>query len=137
AATREGPAVPRGSETVLVVEDEPQVLRVASRTLTELGYRVLEAQNGLEALRIADERGEEIDLLLTDLVMPQMGGKDLAIRLIGRHLRLKVLYVSGYTGQAVVRHDHLDASATFLAKPYVPATLARKVREVLDSPREV
>jgi CheY-like chemotaxis protein len=92
------------------------------------------AQDGLEGLRRCEERGGRIDLLLTDIVMPRMGGKHLAGLLQERYPHIKVLYTSGYTGHAVVLHDLLPPEAAFLAKPYVPADLVRKVRLVLDAP---
>jgi two-component system cell cycle sensor histidine kinase/response regulator CckA len=123
-----------GTETVLIVEDEAQVLEAAIRSLGQMGYTVVPAQDGLEGLRLCEERGGRIDLLLTDIVMPRMGGKHLARLLQERFPRIKVLYTSGYTGHAVVLHDLLPRDAAFLAKPYVPAELVRKVREVLDAP---
>jgi PAS domain S-box-containing protein len=123
-----------GTETVLIVEDEAQVLEAAIRSLSQLGYTVVPAQDGLEGLRRCEERGGRIDLLLTDIVMPRMGGEHLASLLHERFPHIKVLYTSGYTGHAVVLHDLLPPDAAFLAKPYVPADLARKVRQVLDAP---
>ena len=123
-----------GTETVLIVEDEAQVLEAAIRSLGQLGYTVVPAQNGLEGLRLCEERGGRVDLLLTDIVMPRMGGKHLARLVQERFPHIKVLYTSGYTGHAVVLHELLPPEAAFLAKPYVPADLVRKVREVLDAP---
>jgi PAS domain S-box-containing protein len=125
-----------GTETVLIVEDEAQVLEAAIRSLAHMGYTVVPAQDGLEGLRLCEERGGRIDLLLTDIVMPRMGGKHLARLLQERFPHIKVLYTSGYTGHAVVLHDLLPPDAAFLAKPYVPADLVRKVREVLDAPAQ-
>jgi len=131
---REEPeCLPRGSETVLLVEDEREVRLLAHRLLGQQGYRVLEAPNGEEALHVAQEHaGEEIHLLLTDVVMPQMGGKELADQLKILRPNIKVLYVSGYTDNAIVHHGVLDPGTHFLQKPFSQETLSHKVREVLD-----
>jgi PAS domain S-box-containing protein len=125
--------LPKGNETVLLVEDEPLVRGLAVRILREQGYKVLEASNGNEALRIAQgNAGKGIHLLLTDVVMPQMGGKELADRLKALRPGIKVLFTSGYTDNAVVQHGLLDPDIAFLEKPLSPSALARKVRELLD-----
>ena len=125
--------LPLGTETVFLVEDEPLVRSMASLVLRERGYTVVESTNGVEALRVAKERGEEeIHLLLTDVVMPQMGGSELAERLRTQHPETRVLFTSGYTDEAVVRPDPLQNGADFIKKPFTPAALALKVREVLD-----
>jgi PAS domain S-box-containing protein len=125
--------LPGGTETVLLVEDEPSVRDIAARILREQGYRVLEAATGEEAVRFAKEKGDEqIRLLVTDLVMPEMGGRELADRLMAVYSDIKVLFFSGYTDEAVVRHGMLDTGAAFLQKPFSPAALTRKVRELLD-----
>lgn len=127
--------LPRGRETVLLVEDEPGVRGLTGRVLSRQGYRVLEASNGEEALRVAREHaGEPIDLLVTDVVMPLMGGKTLAERLKAMHPGIRVLYMSGYTDNVVVHHGILDRGVAFLQKPFGPEALARKVREMLDAP---
>jgi PAS domain S-box-containing protein len=124
---------PRGSETVLLVEDEQEVRLLAHRLLSQQGYRVLEATNGVEALHVAQEHGgEKIHLLLTDVVMPQMGGKELADQLKIFRPDVKVLYTSGYTDDAIVHHGVLEPGTHFLQKPFSPKTLSHKVREVLD-----
>jgi two-component system, cell cycle sensor histidine kinase and response regulator CckA len=125
--------LPRGSETVLLVEDEQEVRLLAHRLLSQQGYRVLEATNGKEALYVAQEQGgEEIHLLLTDVVMPQMGGKELADQLKIFRPDVKVLYTSGYTDDAIVHHGVLEPGTHFLQKPFSLKTLSHKVREVLD-----
>ena len=129
----EADSSPGGSETVLLVEDEPSVRDLANRLLKQQGYRVLEAANGEEALRLVQENtGEKIHLLLTDVVLPQMGGKELADQLRIFRPDIKVLYTSGYTDYAIVHHGVLDSGTHFLQKPFSLKTLSQKVREVLD-----
>ena len=124
---------PRGGETVLLVEDDPSVRDLALRLLRQQGYTVLEAANGVEALHVAQEHGgEKIHLLLTDVVMPQMGGKELADQLKIFRPDVKVLYTSGYTDDAIVHHGVLEPGTHFLQKPFSLKTLSHKVREVLD-----
>jgi PAS domain S-box-containing protein len=122
----------RGSETVLVVEDESAVRRLIDEALRKYGYRVLEAAHGEEAVRIAQDRTTRIRLVITDVVMPGMSGRELASRLSEHQPDLRVLYMSGYTDDAVVRHGLVDASMFFLQKPFTPGSLVRKVRETLD-----
>jgi PAS domain S-box-containing protein len=124
--------LPGGTETVLVVEDESIVLTLCVRILERLGYKVLQARNGTEAIAEAKGYGGRIDLLLTDVVMPGMNGADLAAQLVLHHAEMKVLFTSGYTDDAIVRHGVLDEGVSFIGKPYTPSTLARKVREVID-----
>ncbi|MBM4319695.1 MAG: response regulator, partial [Deltaproteobacteria bacterium] len=125
-------AMPTGSETVLVVEDEDAVRRLAERILRSAGYEVLSAASGGDALVLCEKHGGGVDLLLTDVVMPQMSGRELAERLSKLCPRLKVLYMSGYTDNAIVHHGVLDPGTRFLGKPFAAAELTRKVREVLD-----
>jgi signal transduction histidine kinase/ActR/RegA family two-component response regulator len=120
-----------GNETVLLVEDEVALRQLAVRVLRQLGYTVLEATDGADALRVAGEYSGAIDLLLTDVVMPQLGGAALAERLRETHPRLKVLFMSGYTDHTIIRHSLLEPGVTFLQKPFAPELLARKVREAL------
>jgi CheY-like chemotaxis protein len=126
--------LPRGTETILLVEDE-QMVRSLTRHILELcGYTVLEAQNGVEASAIFEKGERRIDLLVTDVVMPLMGGRELAERLAQTHPQLRVLFTSGYTDDAVVRHGVIEAGTNFVQKPFTPNVLARKIREVLDAP---
>jgi len=122
----------RGNETVLLVEDDESVREVALMSLEMHGFTVITAQDGKEAMRLAGNYPERIDLLLTDLVMPHVSGAELARSLSARFPHMKVLFMSGYTNDAVVRHGLLDASVSFIQKPYTLQGLASKVREVLD-----
>jgi two-component system cell cycle sensor histidine kinase/response regulator CckA len=121
-----------GFETILLVEDEPAVRALAAQVLRGRGYTVLEAINGEEALRLVKGLEPEIVLLVTDVIMPQMNGKELADRLQAIHPALKILYASGYTENTIVHHGVLDPGVAFLSKPFTPTGLAHKVREVLD-----
>jgi PAS domain S-box-containing protein len=127
-------ALPRGTETVLVAEDERSIRRLIRELLTALGYQVLEAADGNEALRVSREYDKPIHLLLTDSVMPFMSGRDLARQLAETRPEIRILYMSGYTAPALAANGHGVAAADFLEKPFTPSTLARKVREVLDRP---
>ena len=121
-----------GSETVLIVEDDDRVRNLARKILERYGYSVLEAQNGEDALRVSEAHDGSIDLLITDVVMPKMGGKEVAERLQPLYPQIKVIYMSGYTDNAIVHHGVLAPGLNFLEKPFAPEGLARKVREVLD-----
>ncbi|MDQ6651471.1 MAG: PAS domain S-box protein [Acidobacteriota bacterium] len=127
------PLLPKGTETVLLVEDEEQVRKIVQAILEGQGYDVLAAANGEEALEIAAQHDSEIHLMITDVVMPQMSGPELADRLATIRPHSRVLYMSGYTDDAIVRHGLLDAKLNFIHKPFDAATAARKVRDVLDS----
>jgi PAS domain S-box-containing protein len=123
----------RGTETVLVVEDEEGVRSLTCRVLQTYGYEVLEAENGGEALLIAEQHPAPIHLLLTDVVLPRMSGQKLAERLARTQSGLRVLYMSGYTHGAIVNHGALDPGTAFIQKPFTPEALAHKLRTVLDS----
>jgi len=127
------PAV--GSETILLTEDEPLVRTLARKVLELARYRVLVAASGAEALALAERHEGPIHLLLTDVVMPEMSGRELAHRLASLRPDARVLYMSGYADEAIAQHGVLDPGTAFLQKPFTPDGLARKVREVLDQPR--
>jgi two-component system, cell cycle sensor histidine kinase and response regulator CckA len=123
----------RGRETVLLAEDEEIVRKLTQEILETYGYQVLEAANASTALSICEHHKKPIHLLITDVVMPEMSGRELADRLHGLRPEMKVLYMSGYTDNAIVHHGILDPDISFLQKPFTPDALARKVREVLES----
>jgi CheY-like chemotaxis protein len=128
-------AVVFGHETILLVEDEPELRAIVSRSLLAHGYQVLEAENGEHALQVAESHPGVIDLLLTDIVMPRLGGQELAKRLLAVRPRLPVLFMSGYVQDWPAR-DGLTGEWAFLAKPFYPAALVARVREVLDQRRD-
>ena len=123
----------KGSETVLLVEDEAGVRGLAKMALETQGYRVLTAANGNEAERVFANHGDEVQVVVTDVVMPEMSGRELVERLRRLRSSVRVLYMSGYTDDAVVRHGVVEAVEAFLQKPFSPLALARKVRDVLDT----
>jgi nitrogen-specific signal transduction histidine kinase/FixJ family two-component response regulator len=123
----------QGSETILLVEDEEAVRSLAREVLECRGYHVLEAKGAIEALQVGEQHKERIHLLLTDVVMPQMSGRELAEHLAPLRPETKVLYMSGYADNAVVHHGLLDPGTALLQKPFTADALARKLREVLDS----
>ena len=124
--------MPRGSETLMLAEDEDGVRALTRRVLQACGYTLLEARDGAEAVRIAEQHQGRIDLLITDVVMPRMGGREVAERLMALQPGIRVLFLSGYTNDAVVRHGILEAEVAFLQKPFSATALAAKVRKVLD-----
>jgi two-component system cell cycle sensor histidine kinase/response regulator CckA len=125
----------RGNETLLLVEDEEMVRQLVGRVLRESGYDVYEASSGEDALRLSDDISEEIDLLVTDVVMPGMSGRVLAEQLSRRRPRTRVLFMSGYTEEAIVDHGVVDGEADFISKPFTPQELAQKIRNLLDAER--
>jgi CheY-like chemotaxis protein len=130
-APAESLVAPRGHETVLLAEDEPGVRPIIRTSLTSVGYNVLESENVDEAVQICRESEGQIHLLLTDVIMPKMSGRQLADLIVAMRPGMKVLYMSGFTDDLVVRHGVLEVSMAFLQKPFAPLTLAKKVREVL------
>lgn len=129
-----GEVVLTGSETVLLVDDEETLLRLGARILTGSGYKVLTAASGRLALELMEKRGEPVDLLVTDVVMHGMSGRELAKELAARKLVGRTLYVSGYTDEAIAKHGVLEPGLAFLYKPFAPEVLLRKMREVLGGP---
>ena len=127
----------RGTEIILVVEDEPAVRALVRDTLRSRGYRVLEANDGMEALLLVSQYRDAIDLLLTDIVMPQMGGRELAEHLRGQSPDLKVMFMSGYTDDEILKHGVVAARVEFLQKPFTPHALANRIRKVLDQPHGI
>jgi PAS domain S-box-containing protein len=124
-----------GHETILLVEDEEDVRALAREVLERQGYTVLEAGDGVQALGVAETEGDHIDMVLTDVVMPRMSGRELVDRVRATRPATRVLYMSGYTEDAILRHGVHDESTLLLSKPFPPAELIRKVREVLDKSR--
>jgi CheY-like chemotaxis protein len=126
------PKTVAGTETVLVVEDEGQVRKLMGEVLRRAGYHVLEAQDGVEALQVSEKYAGTVQLLLTDVIMPRMNGRELAERLQRTRPVMRVLYVSGYTENTRLQKGVIEGSIAFLPKPITPHTLLRKVRDVLD-----
>jgi two-component system cell cycle sensor histidine kinase/response regulator CckA len=127
--------MPRGDETVLLVEDEPEVRDLAREILEGSGYTVLQACDAQEALLMAERHSGPIDLLLTDVIMPKQSGRALVERLGPLRPEMQVLYMSGYTNEAIVRHGVLDPDTLFIQKPFTPLGLGQKVRAALDRDR--
>ena len=124
--------IARGNETILLVEDEPAILHMAKAILTKLGYSVIFAITPGEALRLAHEHNNKIDLLMTDVVMPEMNGLDLAEKLLSIYPDIKYLFMSGYTANVISSHGILDKTMSFIQKPFSSKDLAEKLREVLE-----
>jgi CheY-like chemotaxis protein len=125
------PSMPTGTETILLVEDEDGVRELLEEILAGQGYRVMAASRGSEALQMAELADDEIQLLVTDVVMPQMSGRELAMRMRAQRPSLRVLYLSGYTEEAIAHHGVIEPDAAFLQKPFTREDLARKIRDVL------
>ena len=129
----DSPGLPRGTETILLVEDDPALREMAATLLRRLGYTVWAAANGIEALSLKQRRDiGHIDLLFTDVVMPHMSGKELADRMRSLHPHTRILFTSAYTQHAIVHQGVLDKGVALLQKPFTPSALALKVRQVLD-----
>ena len=120
-----------GRETILVVEDESTILQLARMMLERLGYKVITASTPEEAIRIATEFQDEIDLLVTDVVMPGMNGSELATYLLSIYPNLKNLFMSGYTSKVIARHGVVDPDGHFIQKPFTHQDLAAKVHDIL------
>ncbi|MEP6916497.1 MAG: response regulator, partial [Acidobacteriota bacterium] len=131
-AASDAPPPRRGSETVLLVEDNESVRELAREALTRGGYHVVEATNGEEALYLANEGPDAIDLVVTDVVMPVMGGRELAARLLATSPQIKIVFISGYTDDRMETQDVLQLGAAFIQKPFTPDALLRVVRGVID-----
>jgi PAS domain S-box-containing protein len=129
--SRRADPLPRGSETILLVEDEPAVRELAAEMLRGQGYQVLEANDGLEALELVGRLNGTLSLLVTDVIMPRMNGKELADRIAETHQNLKTLFISGYTDEMIARHGVLEAGVEFIQKPFSTASLANKVHQLL------
>jgi len=121
-----------GTETILLVEDEPALRSLTKRILSSAGYTVLDADSGDEALAVLAAHTAPVHLLLTDVVMPGMNGRDLATRVVAMRPGIRVLFASGYTDDALFRHGVLDDGSCFISKPYAPGELRQKIREALS-----
>jgi CheY-like chemotaxis protein len=122
-----------GSETVLLVEDEEMVRHMSRQMLETCGYTVIEAGNGIEALSQCESLNQKVDLLMTDVVMPTMGGRELAERITQYYPNIRVLFTSGYTDDAIIRQGMLTEEMNFIQKPFTYEMLAKKVRDSLDA----
>ena len=128
----EGTELPRGSETILIVEDFEEVRQLAAEVLERQGYKVLEAANGKETLDVCEKHEGQIHLMVTDVVMPGMSGRELADRIKSFHPEMKVLYTSGYADDTIVHYGVRRDGVNYIQKPFTMEGLARKVREVID-----
>jgi CheY-like chemotaxis protein len=124
--------MPGGNETVLIVDDEESVRSLAVRVLSRLGYKVMEATNGREACLLCEKMDGKFDLIVTDVLMPIMGGIEMAKKLNEKWTDIKILYMSGYSANTIIHEGILDPGFSFLQKPFVQNTIAQKVREILD-----
>ncbi|HLK61071.1 MAG TPA: response regulator, partial [Chthonomonadaceae bacterium] len=129
----ESTVVPSGGETILLIEDEPMVRQMAAQTLRKLGYVIEEAADGAEAIRLAKARNDHFDLVVTDVLMPGMSGKEVADHLLAMHPQTRFLFISGYTDNTIDQQGHLEEGIAFLQKPFTPTTLAQKVRRMLNA----
>jgi len=129
--------IPHGTESILLVEDEPELLKVSEQMLGELGYTVVAVNNPEEAILHAEQHGKAIDLLLTDVIMPKMNGRDLSNRIISMHPDIRNLFMSGYTADLIANQGVLDEGINFLQKPFSLQSMARKVRAVLDAEKKL
>jgi CheY-like chemotaxis protein len=131
----DSPDLPRGTEAVLLVEDDPALREMTATLLKRLGYKVMVAANGIDALMLKQQHDiGHIDLLFTDVVMPHMSGKELADRVRASHPHTRILFTSAFTENAIVHQGVLDKGVALLQKPFTPSALAHKVRETLDQP---
>src|SRR6185503_11392449 len=121
-----------GAETILLVEDDVEVRQVATRILRRNGYQVLEAENGAEALKLCESQEEPVDLIVTDIVMPEMGGSELAKKIREKQPDARILFTSGYTEDTALRQRFLQPGEAFIEKPFTPALLAQKARDLLS-----
>ena len=126
----------KGGETVLLADDDDSLRRMAERLLRRGGYTVIAAADGRSAMAAAERHGKQVDLLLTDVIMPGMSGKELAVELARRNLARRTLYMSGYTDDAIVSHGVLEPGIAFINKPFTAEALLSKLRAVLDGPEE-
>jgi two-component system cell cycle sensor histidine kinase/response regulator CckA len=121
-----------GNETVLLVEDEKMVRELAERILTEFGYKVLVAENGEVAKQIFEQQKEKIQIVVTDIIMPGISGRDLAAHIKKENPDIKLLYISGYSDEAILHHNKIDNGSEFLQKPFTAQKFVRRVRQILD-----
>jgi CheY-like chemotaxis protein len=131
-SAHDGKIPPRGSETIMLVEDEDGVRGITRMILQGLNYTVLEARSGEEAIRLCETHTDPIHLLITDVVMPKMGGRQVAEHVSAARQGIKTMFISGYTDDAIIRHGIEQSKVAFLKKPFTHLSLANKVREVLD-----
>ena len=124
--------MPNAKQKILIVEDDDSVRSIVVAMLVDTGYTILKASDGAEALRVCGEHKGRIDLMLTDVVMPKMSGRELADMLVKTHPKMKVLFMSGYTDDAIQHHGVLDPGIAFIEKPFSQVSLTARIREVLS-----